>query len=148
MQSFGLLGKGTKVIARGGYFVGEKNGVGFPFTPARGCHVKPFGGLRSVIKHPVGGSRRAGALRPMSRLIAGAVVVVRATRDGISWPAYVGLTGVASPSICNAIPLKSTSSSNARRFCSCIWKQREEFPYLTDYEKIMFGSLKCVFVGE
>jgi hypothetical protein len=61
-----LLGNGTNVIALGGYFVGEKKGVGLPLTPANGCHVNPFGGFGSDIKQPAGGSRRAGALRTLA----------------------------------------------------------------------------------
>ena len=42
LWSFGLPGKGTKAIGRGGNDVGVKPGVGLPSLPASGCHVRPF----------------------------------------------------------------------------------------------------------
>ena len=42
LVSFGLFGKGTKQIGRGGYDVARKPGIGLPFLPAIGCHVRSW----------------------------------------------------------------------------------------------------------
>ena len=46
---------------------------------------------------------------------------------------------------CTSELKSSMSSSSARKNCSCIWRQRNKFPYGTDYERVMFGNQICIF---
>merc|ERR1719203_77168 len=41
LLSFGFPGKGRKQMGLGGKAVGRNPGIGFPFLPANGCHVRP-----------------------------------------------------------------------------------------------------------